>query len=470
MSLNYNEINVLLKELPLKRSFIRKIKQPNHKTLIIELYNKEENEKNFNILISLDSKKTRIHKTSKRFENIKPPLRFFEFLKSKIQHGKISEAYQIKNERIIFIQVIKDKIINFIFIKLWPSSPNIIVTDTNFKIFDAYYRRPNSNEITGEIFTTVKKIIENNTINEKKEVKLKNEYNPQLSYSEFIEKYYDNLEIKEIQAHNTELLKQRYEKEKIHLENKISSLEKQLVSIEIGEDQKEKGEIILLNIHKIKKGMSEIMLNNSKGEQIRIILDKALLPQDNASKYFKEYKKKKNSFSLIKEQLEHAKKQYDTLISKIACINEQDYIILDNETIKKKKNIKKSSIGIHFISCGFDIIVGRNAKENDELLRNWAKGNDYWLHTRDYPGAYVFIKNQKDKTPPLEVLLDAGNLCVFYTKPTRQLGRADLYYTNVKYLRKIKGGKQGLVIPSREKNLNIKLDLQIISKLKNKNI
>ncbi|ETZ18441.1 Fibronectin-binding protein [Borrelia duttonii CR2A] len=113
--------------------------------------------------------------------------------------------------------------------------------------------------------------------------------------------------------------------------------------------------------------------------------------------------------------------------------------------------------------------MGRNAKENDELLRSWAKGNDYWLHTRDYPGAYVFIRNKKDKTPPLEVLIDAGNLCVFYTKPAKQAGKADLYYTNVKYLRKIKGEKKGLVIPHREKNLNIKLDLKILNKLKNKN-
>nr|WP_242450662.1 hypothetical protein [Borrelia miyamotoi] len=102
-----------------------------------------------------------------------PNLRFSEFLKSKIQYGRISEEYQIKNERIILIKVIKDKIIVLIFIKLWPSAPNIIATDTNFKIFDAYYRKPNSEEITGKIFTTVKKIIENNDANEKKEFKLK---------------------------------------------------------------------------------------------------------------------------------------------------------------------------------------------------------------------------------------------------------------------------------------------------------
>ncbi|WAZ71895.1 hypothetical protein O5404_02570 [Borrelia miyamotoi] len=109
-----------------------------------------------------------------------------------------------------------------IFIKLWPSAPNIIATDTNFKIFDAYYRKPNSEEITGKIFTTVKKIIENNDANEKKEFKLKDGYNNELSYSKFIENYYDDLEIKETQEHNIKLLRKKYEKEKIYLEkNKL---------------------------------------------------------------------------------------------------------------------------------------------------------------------------------------------------------------------------------------------------------
>ncbi|UPA16213.1 NFACT family protein [Borrelia coriaceae] len=467
MSLNYSEINILLKELPLKNSFLRKIKQPNHKTLVLELHNKETNEKNFNVLIGLDSQKTRIHKTNKKFENVKPHLRFFEFLKSKIQNGKISEAYQIKNERIILIKVLKDKIIIFIFIKLWPSSPNIIATDTNFKIFDAYYRRPNSKEITGERFIKAKEIIENDDITDKKEAKLKDGYKNEISYSEFIENYYEDLETTETQEHNVKQLRKKYEKEKINLEKKISSLEKQIKSIGTIETQREKGEMILTNINKIKKGMDEIILTNINGEQIRIMLNKALLPKDNALKYFKEYKKNKNSLKIIQEQLEYARTQYDTLISKINCIEKNDCIILANDKPKKHKIMKSQSIGLHFISYDFEIVVGRNAKENDELLRSWAKGNDYWLHTRDYPGAYVFIRNKKDKTPPLEVLIDAGNLCVFYTKPARQAGKGDLYYTNVKYLRRVKGGKKGLVIPNREKNLNIKLDTKILNKLKN---
>ncbi|WP_024653921.1 NFACT RNA binding domain-containing protein [Borrelia persica] len=469
MSLNYSEINILLEELPLTNSFLRKIKQPNHKNLVMELYNKSIDEKNFSVLISLDPQKTRIHKTSKKFENIKPPLRFFEFLKSKVQNGKISEAYQIKNERIILIKVNKDKNHYCIFIKLWPSSPNIIVTDSNLKILDAYYRRPKSQEITGKIFIKVKKIIENNDINDKTKVKLKDEYNNELPYSQFIENYYYNLEIKETKTHNIELLNKKYEQEKTNLERKINSLNKQLNSIEIIETQRKKGEMILSNINNIQKGMSEIILQNDNGKQIKIELEKTLSPQDNALKYFKAYKKNKNSLKNLQEQLQYAQTQYDALISKMAYTDEKKHIILTNEKTPKQKIIKKPSTGLHFISCGFEIVVGRDAKENDELLRNWAKGNDYWLHTRDYPGAYVFIRNKKEKTPPLDVLIDAGNLCVFYTKPAKQSGKADLYYTNVKHLRRIKGEKKGLVIPHREKNLNIKLDLNILNKLKNTN-
>ncbi|WAZ71896.1 hypothetical protein O5404_02575 [Borrelia miyamotoi] len=73
MSLKYNEINVIIKELPLKNSFIRKIKQPSHKTLIIELYNKvEEKEKNFNILIELDPKKQEFIKQAKNLKTSTP--------------------------------------------------------------------------------------------------------------------------------------------------------------------------------------------------------------------------------------------------------------------------------------------------------------------------------------------------------------------------------------------------------------
>jgi len=60
--------------------------------------------------------------------------------------------------------------------------------------------------------------------------------------------------------------------------------------------------------------------------------------------------------------------------------------------------------------------------------------------------------------------LDAGNLAIFYSKG-RNNAEGDLFYTQVKYLRRAKNGPKGLVIPTQEKNLHIKLDENRLRKL-----
>ena len=121
-------------------------------------------------------------------------------------------------------------------------------------------------------------------------------------------------------------------------------------------------------------------------------------------------------------------------------------------------------LAIDYTVNGWYILVGRDANENDELLRHHVRGNDMWLHTRDTPGGYVFIKCRAGKTIPLDILLDAGNLALYFSK-ARAAGKADLYYTEVKYLRRAKNGPKGLVIPTHEKNLNVVLDKNRLARL-----
>jgi predicted ribosome quality control (RQC) complex YloA/Tae2 family protein len=113
--------------------------------------------------------------------------------------------------------------------------------------------------------------------------------------------------------------------------------------------------------------------------------------------------------------------------------------------------------GLAFRRGEWLLIVGRDARENDELLRRYVKGNDLWLHVRDFAGSYVFIKRRAGKTVPLPVLLDAANLALFYSKG-RNAGKGELFYTQVKYLRRVKNGPRGLVIPTQEKNLSVTLE------------
>ena len=143
-----------------------------------------------------------------------------------------------------------------------------------------------------------------------------------------------------------------------------------------------------------------------------------------------------------------------------------------NREIKKEvegkstgnEKVKEGRPGVWVKSNGWDIIIGRNAKENDEILRSYTRGSDVWMHTRDFSGGYIIIKAQKDRTVPLPVLLDGASLAIHFSK-ARKNGKADLYYTQVKYLRRVKGGKTGLVLPTQEKNLNATEDEERVRRI-----
>jgi len=92
-----------------------------------------------------------------------------------------------------------------------------------------------------------------------------------------------------------------------------------------------------------------------------------------------------------------------------------------------------------------------------------VRGNHYWFHCRDYPGAYMFVKSVPGESLPLYTMLDAGNLALFYSN-RKSSGQGDVDYT--RYLRRIKGGKGGLVIPTREKSLIVRLERERIAILK----
>ncbi|MDR0301456.1 MAG: NFACT RNA binding domain-containing protein, partial [Treponema sp.] len=198
---------------------------------------------------------------------------------------------------------------------------------------------------------------------------------------------------------------------------------------------------------------------------IQIELAPLLRPQDNAAKYYEQYRKAKNGLAEIQREIAAGERELKEVTERLErLLTETNPLVLaklvktggaaGKSPLSKKE---KARPGLTFKRGDWLIIVGRDAAENDTLLRRYVKGNDLWLHARDYHGSYVFIKQRAGKTVPLEILLDAGNLAVFYSKG-RNNGGGDLFYTQVKYLRRAKDGPKGLVIPTQEKNLHVKLD------------
>ncbi len=477
MSLNCKEINVVLGELQLTGSFIQQIVQPSFDTIAFHLYNTSS----CTVFICLAGGACRIHETKRRIPKTDKPLRFMEFLKSRIKGCKITECEQLHDDRILRLVLKNSNETFFMFIRLWSGSANIIVTDENMQILDAFYRRPKRGETTGVQFEvptppsktkefevrTFSELLETDIIEINSKL-LQNKTFNELTYSEKIDLWYGEFG----QALSKEVLLEQgqksYDKQKNRMMSALLRLQEKQKTFLDCEKLRHFGDLILANAHILTEQLENDDKNRffecedyETGNMIQFEIDSKKSAQENAQNYYTQYKKATSGLGELEYDISKLKKEildldaiWEDLLKEPNPIRLQQ--LLKKQT-KPKQQIQKKHPGLSFDISGWHILVGRTASENDELLRKHVKGFDTWLHTRDYPGGYVFIKNQKGKSIPLEVLLDAGNLAVFYSK-ARKAKTADLYYTQVKHLRRAKNGPKGTVLPSNEKNLTITLD------------
>ncbi|NCG18628.1 MAG: hypothetical protein GWP91_06410 [Rhodobacterales bacterium] len=103
---------------------------------------------------------------------------------------------------------------------------------------------------------------------------------------------------------------------------------------------------------------------------------------------------------------------------------------------------------------GQEVWVGRNATGNRRLTFQKARGNDWWMHLRERPGAHIVIRMRREQTPSLELLLAVGQIASIHGKIAFG-SSVDVQYTRVKNVRSIPGDAGGKVRLSDERVLRI---------------
>ena len=460
MSLNWVEIDRVLEELPLEGSFLQNIRQTSYHHLIFEFYRPG---RIIQLLICLDRKNMRLHETREKFPSLPKPPRFTSLLRSRIKGCRLEQIRQLGQERIIRMDLHKGEEQYLLYLRLWGGASNLILCTPDGRIQDAFSRRPARNEIPGESYQPEKM----ETSVSKKIFTLKEEVlKTGESYNRGLDIYYRKQET----SGNLEDLKIRTARALEALENQyeatLTGLRKRLEEYSKEDLLREQGDILMSSLHLISKGEKTFRPQGADP----IPLDPRKSPVENAQDYYKKAGKAARGRAMTEEEAELLEAKLKGIEEKKRILGESDdpetlETLVPRETAGKKSDKNGSHPGLLFHSGGFTLLAGRNSRENDELLRHHVRGNDYWLHTRDYPGGYIFIRTPRNKTIPLEVLLDGGNLAVFYSK-AKKAGQADVYYTQVKYLRRPREGKKGLVIPTKEKNLHIKLDETRLKKLR----
>ena len=498
MSLNCNEINLILDELNLEGAFIQDIIQPGYDTLALYTY-KEGTAKT--VLICTAQNSVRINETRRKITKNDKPLRFMEFLRSRIKGCRINSVSKIGVERVVkmelsriiaadekkanqqtvHVSLVKKPVLSkeelaaqdepaeieenyILYIKLWNNAANVILCDTQNTILEPMFRRPERGEVKDKTFTLEVKDVDETEILEKYPVR---EWKAFPSFNSYIDWWYSehaaNLSTESLLEKAEKWYNVRHSKMEAALENLLNKKK----SFENAGQLKHQGDLILTFGHLI-DGSSKFLEceDYETGKTLRILIDPKKSAQENAQDYYKNYKKATNGIEDLERDIETARRQIEKLDEQYRQICTEKNPVKIEQLLRRDttptQQKKKSHPGLDYTINGWYILVGRDASENDELLRHHVRGDDLWLHVRDFPGGYVFIKARKGKTVPLDILLDAANLAVYYSK-ARTNSKVDLYYTHVKYLRRAKNGPKGLVIPTQEKNLCITPDSSRVS-------
>lgn len=111
---------------------------------------------------------------------------------------------------------------------------------------------------------------------------------------------------------------------------------------------------------------------------------------------------------------------------------------------------------------GMAILVGRSKDENLELTFKVARGNDVWLHVRGRPGAHGLIPLTSGKSAPLDTLLDAAVLTLYYSGG-EHWGKTEVDYTFKKYVKRIKDSTEASY--TNNKTLIVEVDPSRLKRL-----
>ena len=470
--LNWREIDAVLAELELAGSFIRDVRQPAHHELVFELYRPRH--QRYWLLVSFGARHTRLHRVAQRPLRVGHAPRFVSFMRARVRGGRIADAGQLGAERIVKLAVTCGGGELLVWMRLWANAANCIVTDPGGRILDALFRRPRRGEVSGGDFHPERDLQQLPA--RRPQPELRRFGNGELTYNERVERHFAALEEQERAASDQRQAARERTAAERRARRLVHNLQRQRGAAADHERLQRLGNLLLANLTRIEPGVDCVALEDFHGgAEERIELAPNLSPAENAAAYFERAKRARRRLQAIGGRLQQAQQELTRLHADAATAGPTAESgpptpPAAGSPAPASAAASRSGGALMLTSGPFTLLVGRTARQNDASLRA-ARGNDYWLHCRDYPGAHVFVRHLRAKSVPLETLLDAANLAVYFSK-ARGAGQADVYYTQVKYLRRPRGGDRatagsapGRVIPTRARNLFVRLDQARIQRL-----
>jgi len=256
------------------------------------------------------------------------------------------------------------------------------------------------------------------------------------------------------------------------LSQKAQGFRDRLQQSDQADDYREKADLLMAHLHKWQPGMKQIELADfMTGKPVTIALDPEKNAVQNAQALYKRHQKLKRSRDAIEpllvevqteidylEQVEVAIAQLDRYrtaddLNSLEEIREeliQQGYMEDPEQKYRNQQTQTTNFLRYRTPNQFEVLIGRNNRQNDLLTFRTANDYDLWFHTQEIPGSHVLLRLDPGAVPDETDLQFTADLAAYYSR-ARQSDQAPVVYTEPKQVFKPKGAKPGIAIYKQER-------------------
>ncbi len=289
---------------------------------------------------------------------------------------------------------------------------------------------------------------------------------PAASMSAALEEYYATRE--ELTGHRQrrEALAQQLGAARERLVRQREQIAAELEKARELEQLRWEGEMIFAFLHELRPGQEALEV-----EGRRIALDPRRSPVEQAQERFRQYDKAKSALSGLPERLAAADARLAGLDQLMAMLEISDEYAQIEQLAQEAEELgylrehpdplqagrrrrAQQARPLHLVSSdGFDIFVGRSARQNEEVTFRIGRGEDLWVHVRTIHGAHVIVRSGGREVPE-RTIEEAAGLAAYFSQAQGEAA-VEVDVCRRSLVRKVPGGPPGLVTYRAERTLRV---------------
>ena len=239
------------------------------------------------------------------------------------------------------------------------------------------------------------------------------------------------------------------------------------------------GDSLLAHPDLCPKGTIECIIENIHSHEIESVQTNPKFNAfQNAQLFYKKARKGKRSLEIVERKVSESKveiKQLENLYEEIKNLGDPACTAEDREKGLEKALAGLNSLDLlpkqptalpngqmpetvpyrHYTLEGWEIYIGKNDAQNDELTTRFAKPSDIWMHVASHSGSHVVVRRSKNaEWPPKNILIVAASFAVWFSK-AKHTSSCEVHYTEARYVHKRRKSPPGQVEMQQFKSIRV---------------